>query len=558
MRHGGHIVVDQLRALGVRRVFTVPGESFLPVLDALYDCPDVEAIVCRHEGGAAMMAEATGKLTGQPGVAIVTRGPGAANATSGLHVAHQDQTPMLLLVGLHAERDDGREAFQEIDVAALFGSLAKWTAVVRSPDRLPELLKRAWHTALSGRPGPVVLGLPEDVLAAESEMAVAPCSGIARPAPDRATMERVARAIAEAERPLVIAGGPGWSEAAARDLADFATRFDIPVAAAFRRQDAFDNRHPCYVGHLGLAIDAPLATGVRGADLVIAIATRLDEITTGGYDLLGSPTQRIVHAHPSAEQAGRSMTTELAVVATAEAFTAALSGLEAPARPRPWAQRRRDLRAAYERWCEPVARPQPSCLASVVRTLSDTLPDAAIVTNGAGNYAAFLHRHFIYKRVGTQLAPASGSMGYGLPAAIAAKLARPDVPVVALAGDGCLMMTVQELATAMQHRTAVVVVVANNAMYGTIRMHQERAFPGRVIATDLVNPDFVALARSFGAFAERIDRAADFEPALRRALASGAPALIEVVLDAEAITPAATLSEIRAAQVREGESPNKK
>ncbi|MEW5963979.1 MAG: thiamine pyrophosphate-dependent enzyme [Pseudomonadota bacterium] len=548
MRHGGHIVVDQLRALGVRRVFTVPGESFLPVLDALFDRPDVQAIVCRHEGGAAMMAEATGKLTGQPGIAIVTRGPGATNAMSGLHVARQDQTPMLLLVGLHAQHDDNREAFQEIDIGALFGSVAKWTAVVRSLERLPELLARAWHTALSGRPGPVVLGLPEDVLAAESDAPVAPCSCVARPAPDRATMERVASMLATAERPMVIAGGPGWSEAAARDLASFATRFDIPVAAAFRRQDSIDNRHPCYVGHLGLAIDAPLAAGVRDADLVIAIATRLDEITTGGYDLLRSPGQRIVHAHPCADEAGRSIPAALAVVATADAFTAALAGLEGPASPRPWAQRRRDLRAAYAAWSKPVARPRPARLASVVRTLSDTLPDAAIVTNGAGNYAAFLHRHFTYKRAGTQLAPASGSMGYGLPAAIAAKLASPEVPVVALAGDGCLMMTVQELATAVQHRAAIVVVVANNAMYGTIRMHQERTFPGRVSATDLVNPDLVALALSFGAFAERVDRADAFEPALQRAMASGSPALIEVVVDPEAITPAATLSEIRAGQ----------
>lgn len=545
MRHGGQIVVDQLRALGVQRVFTVPGESFLPVLDALYDRADIAVVVCRHEGGAAMMAEATGKLTGCPGVAIVTRGPGATNAMSGLHVAHQDQTPMLLLVGLHGQRNDYREAFQEIDVGRLLGSMAKWTAVVRSVDRLPEIIVRAWQTALSGRPGPVVLGLPEDVLAAVSEAAIMPRPDIARPVPDAASMAQVSRLIARAERPMVIAGGPGWSAAAARDLAQFAARFDMPVAAAFRRQDAIDNRHACYVGHLGLATDAPLAAGVRGADLVIAIATRLDEITTGGYGLL-TPTQRLVHVHASAGEAGRAMPAELAVVATAEAFTAALAALEAPERPAPWANQRRALRAAYEAWSRPVARPRPTTFAEVVRTLSDVLPEEAIVTNGAGNYAAFLHRHFIYKRAATQLAPASGSMGYGLPAAIAAKLAQPETTVVALAGDGCLMMTVQELATAVQERAQIVVVVANNAMLGTIRMHQERAFPGRVIATSLLNPDLVALAASFGAHAERVTEAGDFEPALRRAFASGLPALIEVVVDAEEITPAATLSELGA------------
>lgn len=454
---------------------------------------------------------------------------------------------MLLLVGLHGQRNDHREAFQEIDVARLLASTVKWTAVVRSVERLPELLVRAWHTACAGRPGPVVLGLPEDVLAAASDVALLPRPDIARPAPDAATMAQVARLIAGAERPMVIAGGPGWSAAAARDLAAFAARFDMPVAAAFRRQDAIDNRHACYVGHLGLAIDPTLAAGVRNADVVIAIATRLDEVTSGGYGLL-TPTQRLVHAHPSADESGRAVPAELAVTATAEAFTAALAALAAPDRAPPWAAQRRALRAAYEAWTQPVARPRPALLAEVVRTLSEVLPEAAIVTNGAGNYAAFLHRHFTYKGAATQLAPGSGSMGYGVPAAIAAKLARPKTPVVALAGDGCLMMTVQELATAAQERAAIVVVVANNAMLGTIRMHQERTYPGRVIATNLVNPDLVALAASFGVHAERVTQARDFGPALSSALADGGPALIEVVVDAEEIAPAATLSELGAGE----------
>lgn len=547
MRHGGKILIDQLAALGVQHVFTVPGESFLPALDALFDSAAIRTIVCRHEGGAAMMAEATGKLTNRPGVAIVTRGPGLANAMSGLHVARQDSTPMLLLVGLNATRHDDRESFQEIDLRGIVSTLAKWSAVVRAPDRLPELIVRAWHTALAGRPGPVVLGLPEDVLAALDDVAIAATPAMAVPHPPPSAFDALAGMLARAERPLIIAGGPGWTASAARDLAEFAAAFDLPVAAAFRRQDAIDNRHPCYVGHLGLSIDPKLAAGVRGADLIIAIATRLDEITTGSYRLLSppDPAQRLVHVHASPEIAGGLHRANLAIAAEPAAFAAMLATMGRARDRWPWSTFRRDLRAAYEATCVPVAMPGAVDLGQVVATASRMLPDNAIVTNGAGNYAAFLHRYFTFKAPCTQLAPASGSMGYGLPAAIAAKLARPESPVVAFAGDGCLMMTVQELATAVQYGLPIVIIVANNAMYGTIRMHQERAFPGRVMATSLVNPDFARLAGSFGAHAQSVERTEDFAPAFARALECGRPALIELAIDPEALTPRATLSQIR-------------
>lgn len=550
MRHGGKIVVEQLGMLGVGHVFTVPGESFLPVLDALFDDTPIRTIVCRHEGGAAMMAEATGKLTGRPGVAIVTRGPGLANAMSGLHVARQDSSPMLLLVGLHEMALDDRECFQEVDLKAIGATTAKWTAVVRQPQRLPELVCRGWQTACAGRPGPVVLGLPEDMLATTADIASARPPVLPSLAPAPRDLDALAKLLARAERPLLIVGGPGWSPEAAASTTRFAEAFDIPVAAAFRRQDAIDNRHPCYVGHLGLATDSKLATGVRGADLVIAIATRLDEVTTGGYGLLATPDpgQRLVHVHPDPAELGRVFGAELPVVACAEAFAAALAALPPPPGPTAWATFRRDLRAAYEAWSEPAPVPGAVDLGEVVKSVSRLLPANAIVTNGAGNYAAFVHRYFSYKAPGTQLAPASGSMGYGLPAAIAAKLAQPDAPVVAFAGDGCLMMTMSELATAAQYDLPIVVIVANNGMYGTIRMHQERTYPGRVVGTTLINPDFAALAASFGLHAARVTRTEDFEQAFQDARHCGRAALIELTIDPEALTPRATLSAIRGGQ----------
>jgi acetolactate synthase-1/2/3 large subunit len=546
MRTGGKILIDQLVVHGCRTLFTVPGESFLPALDALFDEGPIRTIVCRHEGGAAMMAEASAKLTGAAGIAFVTRAPGAANAVSGVYVAHHDSTPMVLLVGLAEQAREGRGAFQEFDIEALFGSLAKWVSIVRTPERIPELVARAYQTALSGRPGPVVLGLPEDVLIAAADVEDAAPARQLSPAPSAAEMTRLKNKLVSAQRPLVLLGGPGWSAEAAEHLAQFAEAFDIPVAAAFRRQDHLDNRHPCYVGHAGIDIEPKLAAAMRGADLLLVIGETPADVTTSGYTLLSvpSPKQLVVHAHPSADEVGRLFRTDIGIVAAAEPFAKALARMKPPPRHR-WARLRRDLRTSYERWLKPIPTPGSVKLEEVIATLSRELPEDAILTNGAGNYAAFLNRYFQYKGYPSQLAPTSGSMGYGLPAAVAAKIACPDRPVVALAGDGCLLMTGQELATAVQYGLAIVLIVANNGMYGTIRMHQERLFPGRVLATSLVNPDFAALARSFGAAGETVTRTQDFAPILKRALSAALPTLIELKLDPEAISPRQTLSQIR-------------
>ncbi len=551
MRTGGKILIDQLAVQGCRTLYTVPGESFLAALDALFDEGPIRTIVCRHEGGAAMMAEADGKLSGAPGVAFVTRAAGAANAVSGVYVAHHDSTPMLLLVGLTQQGHEDRGAFQEIDIEALFGSIAKWVAIVRQPERIPEYVARAYQAALSGRPGPVVLGLPEDVLNAAAETADAAVVLPASPAPSAAEMTRLKNKLTSAQRPLVLAGGPGWSSEAASDLAAFAETFDMPVCTAFRRQDHFDNRRAAYVGHAGLDTDPKLAAAFRSADLLLVIGETPAEVTTAGYTLLDprNPGPFLVHAHPSADELGRLYPTDLPIVAAAGPFTKALSRMKAPPKPR-WARLRRDLRAGYERALKPVATPGNVQLEEVIAALSNELPEDAILTNGAGNYAAFLHRYFQYKGYPTQLAPTSGSMGYGLPAAIAAKIAHPQRPVVALAGDGCMLMTGQELATAVQYGLPIVVIVANNGMYGTIRMHQERAYPDRVLATSLVNPDFASLARSFGAAGATVTATSEFLPVLRRALAAPIPTVIELKLDAEAITPRRTLSDIRGAGKR--------
>ena len=546
MRHGGKILADQLEVMGVDTVFTVPGESFLALLDGLYDSNRIRTIICRQEGGAAMMAEAYGKITGRPAVCMVTRGPGAANAMSGLHVAQQDSTPMVLLLGLHASEVEDREAFQEIETKRLFSSFVKWVGVVRDTRRIPEYVSRAFHVAQSGRPGPVVLGLPEDMLAASAEVANAKEVRIGEAAPDRRDIGVLEAALAKAARPLMIVGGPGWSEEVRRDIERFAGRWKLPVAAALRYQDYIDNRNPCYVGHVGIGIDGKLGERIKAADVLIVVGARLGEMTTQGYSLLKipNPEQFLIHVHPSPDELGTVYRSDLPMVASARAFAGALDDLRAP-RLVGWERWLLDARRDYEAFSEPVPTPGSLKLEQVVRQVSELLPEDAIVTNGAGNYTAFLHRYFTYKRYRTELAPTSGSMGYGLPAAIAAKLARPQALVVAFAGDGCFLMTGQELATAVQYALPLIVIVANNGMYGTIRMHQERSYPGRVMATSLVNPDFAALARSFGAHGETIERTADFRPAFRRALEAEKPALIELKLDPEAITPGRTLTELR-------------
>ncbi|WP_343116872.1 thiamine pyrophosphate-binding protein [Ostreiculturibacter nitratireducens] len=544
MRHGGQILVDQLVRQGVRRVFSVPGESFLAALDGLHDA-DIQNIVCRHEGGAAMMAEATGKLTGRPGVAFVTRGPGASNASSGVHVAKQDSTPMILFVGQIARDHRDREAFQEVDYRAVFGTVAKWASEIDQVERIPEYVSRAFHISTSGRPGPVVLALPEDMLSSSAEVPDLPAPAPVPPGVSAAEAAAVAKALAKAERPLVIAGGSRWNAGAAADLARFAESWGLPVAVPFRRQDHMDNRHPNYAGDLGVGMNPKLGKRLQDADLILVLGARIGDNLTRGYELMhpADPGKTIVHVYPDASELGRVFRPDLGIVADAAEMTAALADTPAPRRWDDWAKA---ARAEYEAWQQPKETPGAVRMEQVIRWLSDNLPDDAVLTNGAGNYAAFLHRYFRYKGYGTQLAPTSGSMGYGFPAAIAAKLENPGRTVVCLAGDGCFQMTLNEMSTAAQYGAAVITIVANNGQYGTIRMHQERNFPGRVSGTQLANPDYAALARAYGGHGETVERTEDFPAAYERARASGLPAVIELRLDPEALSTSLTLSETRA------------
>jgi acetolactate synthase-1/2/3 large subunit len=546
MRHGGKILVDQLEAQGATAAFTVPGESFLAALDGLYDSNRIKTVICRQEGGASMMAEAWGKITGEPGICMVTRGPGAANAMAGLHVAQQDSTPMVACIGLPDLGHEDREAFQEIEVKQLFSSFVKWAAVIRQTERIPEYVSHAFHMARSGRPGPVVLGLPEDMLAAECAAVDAKAMRLPGAEPAAADMDLLQAKLAAAQRPLMIVGGPGWSREVQKAVEAFADRFDLPVAPAFRYQDYVDNRHRCHVGCAGIGIDPALADAIKSSDLLIAVGARLGEMTTSRYTLLHVPNPRqfLVHVHPSPNELGSVYRADLPIATTAAAFAEALGRLQPPARIA-WAGLRAELRAAYERSLVPIPLPGRVKLAELVRTLSRMLPDDGILTNGAGNFAAFVHRFFEYKGYRTQLAPTSGSMGYGLPAAIAAKLAHPERPVVNVQGDGCFLMTGQELATAVQYGLDIVTIIANNGIYGTIRMHQEREYPGRVIATTLVNPDFAAYARSFGAEGYTVESTAEFAPVFEKALRAGKPSLIELKVDPEAISVRKTLTEVR-------------
>jgi acetolactate synthase I/II/III large subunit len=546
MRHGGKILIDQLEIQGATTAFTVPGESFLAALDGLHDSNRIKTIICRQEGGASMMAEAWGKITGEPGICFVTRGPGAANAMSGLHVARQDSTPMVAFVGMPSSGHEDREAFQEIEIKQVFSSFVKWAAVIRQTERIPEYVSHAIHVARSGRPGPVVLGLPEDMLASGCDAADAKPARIAESRPGAEDLAVLQEKLGKAVRPLMIIGGPGWSVAAQKAMEAFADRFDLPVAPAFRYQDYFDNRHRCYVGCAGIGLDAKLAAAIKDADVLIVLGARLGEMTTSGYTLIDipDPKQFLVHIHPSPDELGSVYRPDLPVAATARTFCETLSRLEPPAKIT-WSGRRAELRAAYEQSLRPIPLPGAVKMADVMRTVSELLPENGIVTNGAGNFAAFVHRYFQYKSYRTCLAPTSGSMGYGLPAAIAAKLAHPTRPVVSVQGDGDFLMTGQELATAAQYALPIVTIIANNGMYGTIRAHQEREYPRRIVGTTLVNPDFAAYARSFGAEGYTIEATADFAPAFRAALASSKPSVIELKLDPEALSPRKTLTETR-------------
>ncbi len=537
---GGQAIVELLRRNGVDRVFTVPGESFLPVLDALHDAPDIALVVCRQEGGASMMAEAYAKTTGRPGVCFVTRGPGSANALAGLHVAAQDSTPLLVFVGQVPRGFQQREAWQEVDVGALFGSVAKWAADIQDAGRLPELLSRAFTTARSGRQGPVVLGLPEDLLFETVDplpLAPAPVNQ-GYPAPS--AMAQLQQMVHEAQRPLAIFGGSGWSADCRQQLQRFAEAQGLPVATAFRRQDRFDNQHPNYAGDAGLGMNPALATMIREADLLIAVGTRLGDITTRHYELVDAPQpqQRLIHIHPDAQEPGRVYRPDLALCASVANFAEAAAELAAPPirtdERQTWLTRAREIRQA---WQQPTALPGPLQLGEIVAWIGDRLPADAVISNGAGNYTLWVHRFYPFREWGSQLAPTSGSMGYGLPAAIAAKLAEPSRPAVCFAGDGCFQMTCQELATAVQYAANIIMIVVNNGSYGSIRMHQDKHYPGRRYGTDLVNPDMVALARAYGAAAARVERTEQFAEVFEQALASDRPFLIEVMIDPAILRP---------------------
>ena len=562
-RLAGYALVEALIAQGIDTVFGVPGESYLAVLDGLYAHADrIRFITCRHEGSAAFMAEAQGKLSGWPGVCFVTRGPGASNAAIGLHTAFQDSTPMVLFVGQVASDQRDREAFQELDYRQVFGpgtlGMAKWVGEVQHADRLPEYVARAFHTAMQGRPGPVVLVLPEDMLTTPTAAPVLPRAVpvAAWPAPGalRALRER----LLAARRPLVIAGGPLWSAESARALQRFAESWQLPVGCGFRFQDTFDNRHAQYVGDVGIGIDPKLAARVREADLILAVGVRLGEMTTGGYGHLAAPRPRqaLVHLHPGAEELGRVYAADLMLQCSLSHAGQALETLAAPAQV-PWSAWTAAARADREAWERAPAAVEPMDMVQLVKTLQRLVPEDTVYTNGAGNYSAWLHRYTPYVPLHchgrTQLAPTSGAMGYGVPAAVAASVLQPQRTVVNLAGDGDFLMTGQELATARQYGAGtgagkLVSIVIDNGSYGTIRMHQERSYPTRVSGSDLANPDFAALARAYGWAAHRVEHTAQFEPALRAALSADRPTLIHVLLPTEVISPRATISQLRAAK----------
>jgi acetolactate synthase-1/2/3 large subunit len=548
LRTGGQVLIDQLKIHGVDIAFCVPGESYLAALDALHDAPEIKLIVCRQEGGAAYMAEAYGKMTGRPGICFVTRGPGATNASIGVHTAFQDSSPMILFIGQVARDQVEREAFQEIDFRRMYGPMTKWVAEIDDAARIPEYVSQAFHRAVNGRPGPVALALPEDMLTDRVDVADAGRYKPVQPSPSAAQIHDLRDRLDEAKRPLMILGGGGWSPEAVADIRAFAEAANLPVGCSFRCQDLFDNGHQNYAGDVGIGINPKLAERVKNADLLIVVGARLGEMTTSGYTLLGIPVpkQKLVHVHASAEELGRVYQAALPINAGMAEFAAMAKSL-GPIPARAWDNETKTARADYLEWSTPPQVEGPIQMGEIVDWLEQRLPADAILTNGAGNYATWIHRFHRYRRFRTQLAPTNGSMGYGVPAAVAAKVTAPGRMVVSFNGDGCYMMNGQELATAVQYNAAVIFVVVNNGSYGTIRMHQERAYPSRVSGTDLVNPDFAALARAYGAHGEVVEKTADFAPAFERAAKAGKPALIEVRLSVEIITPRQTLSQIRAA-----------
>ena len=553
LRSGGQILIDCLRLHGADTVFCVPGESFLAALDAFYDVSDsMRLVVCRQEGGVTNMAEAWGKMTGQPGIAFVTRGPGASNASVGIHTAHQDSTPLIVFVGQIARDMAEREAFQEVDFRRMFGPLTKWVAQIDDPARVPEMVSRAFHVATSGRPGPVVLAIPEDMQTECAEADDGQPYHASQAHPGAADMAQLRDMLGAASRPLVLAGGSPWSSPACDDLKAFAEANDLPVAVTFRRQDLLDNRHPCYAGVAGLGIDPSLKARISSTDLLIALGPQLGEIVSGGYTYFDfpKPRQRLVHVAAGVDELGKVHQFDLGINAGMAEFCAAARALD-PVDPT-WRAATAAAHADYLAFSTPQPMPGPVNYAEIVAWLSDNLPEDAVITNGAGNYSVWVHRFFRHKQYGTQLGPQSGAMGYAVPAGVAAGIRYPDRVVVSFNGDGCFQMHGLEIGTAVQENAKVIFIVVNNGMYATIRMHQERRYPGRVSGTDLPNPDFPALARAYGAHGEKVEKTADFAPAFERARAADGPALIELVIDPEAVLPTATLSGLRAAALEKG------
>tara|TARA_R110002126_G_scaffold291744_1_gene456575 strand:- start:181455 stop:183146 length:1692 start_codon:yes stop_codon:yes gene_type:complete len=548
-RHGGRILADQLRLLGADTVFCVPGESFLDLLDGLYaHQDDIKVIACRHESGASNMADAYGKMTGKPGICVVTRGPGATNAANGIHTAFQDSTPMIVLIGQVGRGMTDREAFQEMDYRRVFGEMAKWIAQIDDPRRIPEYLSRAWKIALSGRPGPVVLALPEDMLSQRVSVEDLRATPLPKSAPTPAAMAELETMIRGAKKPLLVVGGPSWNAQCAQKVQAFAERNGLPVAASFRCQDYIDNASENYVGVIGIAPSPRLRQRMlEEVDLLIAIGTRFGEMTTQGYTLLDIPNPQMtfVHVHPGPELLGQVYAPDLSIVSDPEAFLDAIQNISVADGPQKWVSWRKEQRADYLTYLEPTQVPGKVNMGEVVQHIRQVMPKETIIASGAGNYTVWVHRFHQHRHYRTQLAPTSGSMGYGVPAAIAAKLSEPQREVICIAGDGCFLMTSQEMATAHQHGADIIYIVVNNGMYGTIRMHQERNHPGRVIATRLVNPDFVTYAASFGIAGERVETTEAFPQALERARKTSGGYMIEIVVDPEALTPAQSLSAAR-------------
>ncbi len=547
-RNGGKVIVECLQALGVRHSFGVPGESYLAVLDALHDTQGaLEFTLCRNEGGAAFMAAAYGKLTGEPGICFVTRGPGATNASIGVHTAMQDSSPMLLFVGQVGTDMKGREAFQEIDYRAYFGTVAKWVTEIDSVDRIPEIIARAWSTALSGRPGPVVVALPEDMLTDTTSVpAVAGPMRFEEAAPSAHAMAATRSALEQSKRPVIIYGGCNWTASGSAALQSFAEASDIPVVSVFRYQDQFDNHSPTFCGEAGVGMTPAVRTLLSEADLILAINNRFGENSTDGYSLFGlpHPAQTLIHAHGSDRELGKVYVADLAIHSGPNAFAAALAELPVTG---DWADWRANARAAFEAGFDLPDLPSPVDMGKVSAFLRDRLPADAILTNGAGNFTVWPNKFFKFGAAQRLLAPQSGAMGYGVPAAVAAKVAHPDRTVVCFAGDGDFQMNCQELGTAMQAGAQPIVLILNNGTYGTIRMHQEKTYPARVSGTTLENPDFATLARAYGYHAERVETTADFAAAFERALASKTGAVLDLNISPEALTPRQTLSQMRGA-----------